>query len=164
MNGIHNVSVPDCGTFTGALERVFAFAVTVEHYMQAGLAARGLTRARATVIWHLHRQGPATQQQLARTIGVTARNITALVDGLAEAGFVRRDPHPDDRRAVLVRLTDAGEAVTAQLTADYQAGSARLFTGLPPEQVRQFLAMMETVATRLSANQPTGAATTSKIC
>jgi hypothetical protein len=33
--------------------RLFAFAATVGDYMQAGLGARGLTRARATVIWHL---------------------------------------------------------------------------------------------------------------
>ncbi|GAB3967053.1 hypothetical protein GCM10027615_15720 [Plantactinospora veratri] len=92
---------------------------------------------------------------------MTARNITALVDGLTEAGFVRRDPHPDDRRAVLVRLTDAGRAVTTQLTADYETGSAQLFAGLPSEQVRHFFTIMDTVAARLSARQP-GTATTSE--
>ena len=156
MNDIHNLEAIDCAAFPGSLERVFAFAVTVDQYMQAGLAARGLSRARATVIWQLRRQGPTTQQQLARTIGVTARNITALVDGLAEAGFVRRDPHPDDRRAVLVRLTDDGLAVTDRLTADYESAAARLFTGLPAEQVQQFLTMLGTVGDRLSALGPQG--------
>jgi DNA-binding MarR family transcriptional regulator len=132
------------------LERLFAFAVTVEQYMQAGLIARGLTRARATVIWQLHRQGPVTQQQLARTIGVTARNITALVDGLQASGFVQRDPHPVDRRALLVRLTEAGAAVTGQLAADYELGSAQLFAGMPAEQVRQFLATVDTLTARLT--------------
>ena len=102
------------------------------------------------MIWQLHRHGAATQQQLARTIGVTARNITALVDGLAEAGFVRRDPHPDDRRAVQVRLTDDGRTVTDRLTADYEGAAARLFAGLPAEQVQQFLTMLGTVGDRLS--------------
>lgn len=154
MNDIHNVGEavsPDCATFPGALERVFAFAVTVEQYMAAGLAARGLTRARATVIWQLHRHGPTTQQQLARTIGVTARNITALVDGLEESGFVRREPHPTDRRAVLVQLTDTGRRTTRRLSDDYDAGSAALFADLPTEDVQRFLGMLDTVTTRLSS-------------
>ena len=154
MNDIHNIGEgapgPSCEHFAGALERVFAFAVTVGEYMQAGLVARGLTRARATVIWHLHRQGPVTQRQLAQTIGVTARNVTALLDGLQESGFVRRDPHPGDRRAVLVRLTDAGVAVTQQLAADYQDGSAQLFAGLPVGQVQQFLATLDVLTARLA--------------
>ncbi|MBQ0897098.1 MarR family transcriptional regulator [Micromonospora sp. U56] len=140
-----------CEGFPGALERLFAFAVTVDQYMQAGLVARGLTRARATVVWQLHRQGPVTQQQLARTIGVTARNVTALIDGLQASEFVQRDPHPQDRRAILVRLTDAGAAVTRQLAADYEAGSAQLFAGMPAEQVRQFLATVDSLTARLAS-------------
>ncbi|MET7752845.1 MarR family transcriptional regulator [Micromonospora sp. NPDC005367] len=154
MNGIHNPaalpSPPDCTTFTEALEQVFAFAVTVEHYMQAGIAARGLTRARATVIWQLHRHGPTTQQQLARAIGVTARNVTALVDGLQDSGFVRREPHPSDRRAFLVHLTDTGRQVTKQLAADYEAGSQDLFSDIPVEQMGPFLSTMQTLTARLA--------------
>jgi DNA-binding MarR family transcriptional regulator len=152
VNDIHNigeVAAPDCADFTGALERVFAFAGAVERYLSAGLAAHGLTRARATVLWQLHHHGPTTQQRLARTIGVTARNITALVDGLVESGFARRDPHPDDRRAVLVRLTDAGLRVTGELSADYAADSTALFAGLAPDRAREFLATLETISTRL---------------
>ncbi|MGC5019345.1 MarR family winged helix-turn-helix transcriptional regulator [Micromonospora sp. DT47] len=154
MNGIHNpatvTSAPDCRNFSDALERLFAFAVTVGDYMQAGLVARGLTRARATVVWQLHRHGPTTQRQLARTIGVTARNVTALVDGLEESGFVLRRPHPSDRRAILVQLTDTGRAVTEQLGADYAADSAQLFADLPPGGVQQFLAMLDTLMSRLT--------------
>jgi DNA-binding MarR family transcriptional regulator len=146
---------PDCAGFPGSLERVFAFATVVERYLQAGLAARGLTRARATVLWQLHHHGPATQQQLAKTIGVTARNITTLVDGLEGSEFVRRHPHPTDRRAVLVHLTDTGRQVTSQLTADYQAGSAHLFADIPTEQLHHFLSTIETVTTRLATRQAT---------
>jgi DNA-binding MarR family transcriptional regulator len=148
VNAIHNNE--GCpAVFTGTLERIFAFAAAVDHYMQAGLVARGLTRARAAVVWQLHRFGPATQQRLAGTIGVTARNVTALVDGLVESGFVRRQPHPADRRAVLVTLTDAGREVTERLLADYEAGAAALFDGLPDDEVRGFLATMDLLGSRL---------------
>jgi DNA-binding MarR family transcriptional regulator len=122
----------------------------VQQYMEAGLAAHGLSRARATVVWLVHRGGPQTQRSLAKAIGVTARNVTALVDGLEESGFVRRTAHPDDRRALLVQLTDQGSAVTAGLAAEYERHSAYLFAGLPSEQVEQFVATMDTVMGRLA--------------
>jgi DNA-binding MarR family transcriptional regulator len=98
---------------------------------EAGLAAHGLSRARATVVWLVHRGGPQTQRELARAIGVTARNVTALVDGLEESGFVRRTAHPEDRRALRVQLTEQGSAVTAGLAADYEQHSAYLFAEIP---------------------------------
>jgi DNA-binding MarR family transcriptional regulator len=149
VNDIHNVSA-GCPELPAVLERVFAFAASVQQYMEAGLAAYGLSRARATVVWLVHRGGPQTQRDLARAIGVTARNVTALVDGLEESGFVRRAAHPEDRRALLVQLTDQGSAVTAGLAAEYERHSAYLFAGLPDEQVRQFVATMDTVMGRLA--------------
>lgn len=76
--------------------------------MAEDLAAGGLTRARATLMTQSHRLGPANQRALADALRVTSRNITGLVDGLVEAGPVARSRHPDDRRATLVSLTDAG--------------------------------------------------------
>jgi DNA-binding MarR family transcriptional regulator len=149
VNDIHNAPV-SCLEFPAVLERVFGFAASVQQYMEAGLAAYGLSRARATVVWLVHRGGPQTQRDLARAIGVTARNVTALVDGLEESGFVRRAPHPEDRRALLVQLTEQGSAVTAGLAAEYERHSAYLFAGLSEEQVRQFVATMDTVMGRLA--------------
>ncbi|MEE6260332.1 MarR family winged helix-turn-helix transcriptional regulator [Plantactinospora sonchi] len=153
MNDIHNeleLATPACEDFPDAMERLFAFSVTVNAYLQAGLVARGLSRARATVIWQLHRQGPTTQRQLAHAIGVTARNITALVDALEETGFVSRRGHPTDRRAILVELTTAGRTVTEQLAADYQAAARRLFAGLGPEQVTRFVSTLDLLTARLT--------------
>jgi DNA-binding MarR family transcriptional regulator len=37
--------------------------------------------------------------------------MTSLIDRLEERGFVRRQPHPTDRRGVLLTLTDAGRDI-----------------------------------------------------
>jgi len=47
-----------------ALERLFELAVVLVDAMDRGLSARGLTRARAELIWRLQRQGPMTQREL----------------------------------------------------------------------------------------------------
>ncbi|MGY1745669.1 MarR family winged helix-turn-helix transcriptional regulator [Blastococcus sp. SYSU D00695] len=105
-----------------ALDRLLEVTVLLGRDMAEGLTALGLTVPRATLLWHLHARGPDTQRAIAHVLGTTPRNVTGLVDGLSGAGLVVRDPHPTDRRAVLVSLTDRG----ARLAADLAAGQAEL--------------------------------------
>lgn len=57
--------------------------------------------------------GPLTQSQLGQRIGVSGAAITYLVERMVESGHLRREPHPDDRRKVLLRYADHGSAVAA---------------------------------------------------
>lgn len=50
-------------------------------------------------------QGGATPGLLAERTGLTSGAITAVLDRLEKAGFVRREKDPEDRRQVMVRLT-----------------------------------------------------------
>lgn len=65
--------------------------------------------------------GPRRISALAADERVTQPGITLLVNRLAERGWVRRSADPMDRRAVLVRLTPAGEDAFARLRAEYRA-------------------------------------------
>src|SRR3954451_8625528 len=49
---------------------------------------------------------PTTAGDLARASGLTTGAVTAVVDRLEKGDWVRRKPDPDDRRRVLVELTD----------------------------------------------------------
>jgi DNA-binding MarR family transcriptional regulator len=54
--------------------------------------------------------------ELAARLGITSASMTSLVDRLVAAGHVIREPHPSDRRAVLLRPTPgAGEEVRHNL-------------------------------------------------
>ena len=52
-------------------------------------------------------QGHMTAGDLARVTGLTTASITGVLDRLEEAGFVRRERDPHDRRRVIVRLDAA---------------------------------------------------------
>lgn len=132
-----------------AAGRLFELAVVLGTLMERGLADRGLTRPRATVLWQLHEHGPALQRELSQALGVTPRNVTALVDGLEAAGLVSREPHPTDRRATLVTLTERGQATAAALDADRQRFATLLFKDLRPADLESFLATFERVLGRL---------------
>src|SRR6185312_3188876 len=66
-------------------------------------------------------QRPQRITELAAAEGVTQPAITRLVDRLQERGWVAREPDPEDGRAVVVRLTDAGEEMLGELRAAYRA-------------------------------------------
>lgn len=58
---------------------------------------------------------------------MTPRNITGLVDGLVASGFVTREPHPTDRRATLVSLTEHGAQVMTEMAKGRDDFAATLF-------------------------------------
>lgn len=56
------------------------------------------------------------QRDLAAALGLASPSVTALVDRLVKSGHVRREPHPDDRRAtIVVPTTDTDDEVRATL-------------------------------------------------
>ncbi|MEU0494554.1 MarR family transcriptional regulator [Mycobacterium sp. NPDC006124] len=54
---------------------------------------------------------PLTQSQLGHRIGVSGAAITYLVDRMVQSGHMTREPHPSDRRKVLLRYADHPNAV-----------------------------------------------------
>ena len=58
---------------------------------------------------------PATVGVLAERLQVRHHTVVALVDRLADRGFVRRRRNPRNRREVLIELTPAGEKVLETL-------------------------------------------------
>lgn len=117
--------------------------------MTRALARDGLTESRTHLLWVLLRQGPATQRALADALRVSARNVTGLVDALVATGFVTREPHPTDRRAALVTLTEHGERTTAVLARDYAELARALFADMPAERFECFVAGLERVLAEL---------------
>ena len=134
-----------------ALDQVLELAVLLNEDMTEALARDGLTVARAPVVWHLYHSGPCTQRALANALGVTPRNITGLVDGLAATGFVSRQPHPTDRRATLVTLTDHGRQTAARLTAERDELAALLFAEMSDTEFDGFVAGLGVVLDRIRA-------------
>jgi DNA-binding MarR family transcriptional regulator len=132
-----------------ALERLYELAVLLVDGMEQGLGAQGLTRARAELIWRLHRQGPMTQRALSQVLQCTPRNVTGLVDALETSGLVARQPHPTDRRATLVALTEQGQRAAVDWQAGYQGVGQMLFAGLDAAELTRFVATVDTLLQRL---------------
>lgn len=88
------------------LDRLLAISSLSQRDSQRALAGTSLTESRLHALWVLQHAGPLTQQTLSQALGTTPRSVSALIDGLVSAGYAERRPHPEDRRAVLVTLTE----------------------------------------------------------
>lgn len=122
--------------------------------MTRGLARDGLTVSRAGVLWQLRRHGPVTQRTLADALGVSARTVTGLIDGLVATGFVTRQPHPTDRRATLITFTARGTSAVRRLEREQATFVRLLFAGMSDESFDSFTAGLDHVLTQIRQHLP----------
>ena len=71
-----------------------------------------LTFARYEILMLLSftRKGALPMTRMGALLQVHPTSVTSAVDRLEAQGFVKRQPHPTDRRAVLAAITQAGRA------------------------------------------------------
>ena len=107
--------------------------------------ALGMSFIRVKALRHLAQQ-PVTLRELAASLTTDAPYTTLIVHDLAERGLVVRSPHPDDRRAKLVTVTEAGRQAAEQADA---------ILGMPPPAMQALaaadLAELERIMTRMLA-------------
>ena len=114
--------------------------------LDAILKPHGLTFARyeALVLLVFSSRGELPLGKMGERLQVHPTSITSIVQRLEAAGLVTRRPHPEDGRAVLCAVTDAGraavETATAELVdADFALGA------LSEEELRRLSALLTPV-------------------
>ncbi|WP_129339891.1 MarR family winged helix-turn-helix transcriptional regulator [Cellulomonas endophytica] len=117
------------------LSRVSRLARHLDLARRSAFARHGLEGWAFDVLSALRRAGVPYRLSpgalLTQTL-VTSGTMTNRVDRLEQAGLVRRLPSPDDRRGVLVELTDAGRGRVDSAMADLLAVEESLLAGLDP--------------------------------
>jgi len=81
--------------------------------IEAELASQGvdLSFTQYLILKKAHQLGTASATELARAVELDGGAMTRQLDQLERKGYLRRTPHPQDRRTLRIELTDAGEAV-----------------------------------------------------
>jgi DNA-binding MarR family transcriptional regulator len=128
-----------------------AFAPAFLKWQYAGILVEGMTYPRMRLIHQLAEDGALMMSQLGERLHVSPRNVTVLVDGLEKEQLVRRLPHPSDRRAILVELTDAGRKVHQGIYVAHADRAAALFDALSEPERRALLDLLEKLRQALVA-------------
>lgn len=90
------------------------------------------------VLSALARTGPRSAADLAPEVGIDRSGVTRRASRLEEAGLVRREPDPADRRAQLLVLTEQGRQVVAELRTRLADRIADALAGWPPGEAEAF--------------------------
>jgi DNA-binding MarR family transcriptional regulator len=125
------------------VEVVPAFERAYERWVQSLMASDcASTPARMGLLGVLHCKGPQIMSDLGNVLGVTARQVTNLVDALEEERLVRRVPHPTDRRATVIEITAQGAEAAGKYWQPFHEKIAGLYRELPVEDQRELLRIL----------------------
>lgn len=119
---------------------------------QAGM---GVTTAQARIVMKLHFQGPLSQQELASRIDVEPSTLVGTLDIMERDGLASRGENPGDRRAHLVRLTEAGEALVPRLLGLIDVVEAEIEDVFPGRERARLQESLERLVQRLSMGDET---------
>ena len=113
-----------------------------QRYDEAVGARWGLTASERLCLSFLM-QGPQMASAIAAETRLTPAAVTALIDRLAERDFVRRHPHPDDRRKVMVELAPAAYSLAEQAYAPLQEAGAAMLGKYSEAELASFARILE---------------------
>lgn len=98
----------------------------------------GLNRGEVGALSALRIAGPPhrlSPTRLARGLMMSSAGVTSRIDRLERRGFVRRLPDPNDRRGVIIELTDEGLEVVDAAVAAISASDRQLLERFDPQEI-----------------------------
>jgi DNA-binding MarR family transcriptional regulator len=119
-----------------------AFGPEYMRHVKACVPEGGPSYARMRLLGALRCGEVRIMSDLSGELGVTPRNVTALVDALEGEGLVRRRPHPTDRRATVVELTEKGSGTCEGGFEGHLEAVAAVFGVLSEAEARELIRIL----------------------
>jgi DNA-binding MarR family transcriptional regulator len=118
-----------------SLDSLFAQICRLKHArIHTLLEAIGLYRGQPSVLQALWEQEGLMHTELARRLHVQPATITKMLKRMEKAGFVERRPDLDDQRVSRVYLTEAGQAIRADVQRVWRRLEEEAFAGFTLEE------------------------------
>lgn len=108
-----------------------------------GIGASQLTPMQFAALVRLHQMGDLSQNHLGRLTAMDPATIQGVIRRLADRGLIERQPDTNDRRRMVLSLSDKGRALVEGLYPQGRAISADILSPLTPEEQTQFLSLLQ---------------------
>jgi DNA-binding MarR family transcriptional regulator len=129
----------------GLLGRLGRLRRHISREIEAEFARHGLNASSFDVLATLRRSGAPyrlSPSELLETMMITSGTMTNRIDQLEKAGLVERLDNPDDRRGVIIALTDRGFEVVEKAVTGHVANQHRLVAVLTEDERNQLGALV----------------------
>jgi DNA-binding MarR family transcriptional regulator len=138
------------------LSRISRLARHLDRLRANAFSAHDLEAWEFDVLAALRRSGAPyrlSPGQLLRETLVTSGTMTNRVDRLADRGFVTRQHHPNDRRGVLVQLTETGRDAVDATLAELMAAERQILAVLGAAEHDQLTRSLRLLLARHGADR-----------
>lgn len=134
--------------------QLLSLARAIDQDCASRLAPQGLSEGRFVLLFLLRGADTAlSPHQLAERAGVTRATVTGLLDGLEREQLVSRHSDPDDKRRIHVRLTRAGQTLSARLFDQQTRWIASLFADISATERQVLGTLLHRVWSRTDAGR-----------
>lgn len=106
------------------------------------LAEVGARKYHFAVLAALDEFGSSSQAELSDRTGVYRSDLVATINELADAGHVRREPDPGDRRRNVVTMTEAGDERRERLAAILAGADEAILAPLEADEREQLTGLL----------------------
>lgn len=113
---------------------------------EEGLINQGDYKVLSTVRLAEHRGEPITAIEVARRLEMTAATMVNRIDRLEALGYVRRNPHPLDRRAAYLGITPEGIACAERTVRRRTEVRERYLSALTKRERQSFTRLLRKLA------------------
>ncbi|MBU4312690.1 MAG: MarR family transcriptional regulator [Candidatus Omnitrophica bacterium] len=117
------------------------------------LAKANISTAQMIMLVSIHDHGQCKLKTLARERDISPPTATGLIDRLVRAGYVKRGSDPEDRRVVMVSLTQKGEKSVQDFLRTVRNRWKNILVHLTSKEQHQYLSIVKKVVAILSGKE-----------
>lgn len=112
-------------------------------------AEHGLSVPQWRLLRYILIEGPCNQSILADLLDVEPISVSRMIDRMEQSGWLKREPHPDDRRARIILPTDKARTIAPQARATAARVYAEALVGLSDSQRHALQSALLAIAANL---------------
>jgi MarR family 2-MHQ and catechol resistance regulon transcriptional repressor len=140
--------------YVEAVQALFQLSGDLEKAMESHFSSRcNFSRGRflfLLVLLHAE-NNRLSPHDIAKTMNVTRGNMTGLIEGLIQKGYVTKSHDPVDRRVVWIEITEEGKAFLKEIFPDYFKRMSEFMSVLTKSEIDTFIGIARKLHAGLGA-------------
>lgn len=109
-----------------------------------------LNPAQGRIIFALWRGDMIPINELAERTQLSMSTLTSMLDRLEESGHIAREPSEEDRRVILIRLTEKNRSLQDRYLRVSREMTSLFYEGFTPEEIDEFEGYLERILENLT--------------
>ena len=106
----------------------------------------GVTASQAMLLNFLGEEDRILSRSLGQKLQISSATMTGILDRLEKLALVERQPHPDDRRAILICLTEQGRRYAKEINTIMVEANREYLERLGSEKSNEFRETLKTLS------------------